>query len=170
VPDIRLRPMSASEFAAMRARLVREYAAEQVQTGNWSADEAERRASERTDELLPEGVETPGMLMLTADTTNGDLVGHVWLALERQLGSGSRAWIYDIEVLPERRGRGFGRALLDAAESAALKNAATSVGLNVFGSNVVARHLYETSGYEVASIYMTKDLSTRSGSDETHTQ
>lgn len=170
MPDVRLRPMSASEFAAIRARLVREYAAEQVQTGNWSAEEGERRASERTDELLPEGVDTPGVLMLTADTADGDPVGHVWLALERQPGLRSRAWIYDIEVQPEQRGRGFGRALLHAAESEALKNDVMSVSLNVFGSNVVARHLYETSGYEVASIHMTKDLSPGSGSDETHTQ
>ena len=33
------------------------------------------------------------------------------------------------------------------------------IGLNVFGRNAVARHLYESVGYQISSIQMSKDIS-----------
>ena len=34
-----------------------------------------------------------------------------------------------------------------------------AIGLNVFGPNTVARNLYESAGYEVATLQMHKQLS-----------
>jgi ribosomal-protein-alanine N-acetyltransferase len=59
------------------------------------------------------------------------------------------AWVATIGVLPEYRGRGIGRALLEACE-ARLPTAA--VRLNVRISNRVAIDLYRSAGYsEVGS-------------------
>lgn len=85
-------------------------------------------------------------------------IGHVWVTLQRQHGSGGGAWIYDIEVEPEQRGKGFGRALLMAAEEETARHGISKIGLNVFGSNMIARSLYESAGYEVSSTQMTKKL------------
>jgi GNAT superfamily N-acetyltransferase len=150
--------MAQSEFDGLRARMIKEYAADHVAAGDWPADEAEARAEQETDALLPHGVATPGMLVLAAETPEGDYVGFVWVAIERRPGSGGGAWVYDIEVSPDHRGKGFGRALLDAAEREASKHGANSIGLNVFGGNLVARTLYESSGYEVAAMQMSKPL------------
>jgi ribosomal protein S18 acetylase RimI-like enzyme len=46
------------------------------------------------------------------------------------------------------------------AEDEARKRGATELGLNVFGTNAVARHLYESLGYNPTSIRMAKKLST----------
>ena len=152
-----VRPMTSAEFEAFRSRLVREYAAEHVRAGNWTADEAEARSAEQTAELLPQGVETPGMLLLMAETAGGEPVGHLWLALERRRGFPG-AWIYAIEIAPDRRGKGYGRALLLAAEQATARRGVGTIGLNVFGPNTAARNLYESAGYEIASLQMHKEL------------
>ena len=158
MPQICTRAMTATEFEALRSRTIREYAAAHVAAGNWTAEAAENRAADQTDQLLPQGVDTPGVLMLVAETSEGEAVGHLWLALERQPGDGGGAWIYDIEILPEHRGRGYGRALLGAAEEAAARRGVDSIGLNVFGTNLVARELYQSAGYTVATMQLRKVL------------
>ncbi len=149
--------MTSSEFETFRARLVRDYAAEHIKAGNWAQAEAETRSAEQTDELLPKGVDTPGMLLLVAETSDGKPVGHVWVALERRPGSPG-AWIYAIEIAADQRGKGFGRSLLLAAEQEAARRGEATIGLNVFGPNTVARNLYESAGYEVVSLQMRKQL------------
>lgn len=147
--------MTAEEFGAYRGRMVREYAAEHVRAGDWSAADSEQRAEKETDDLLPDGVDTAGMVLLVGETTDG-AVGFVWVGPEP--GPRLGWWIYDIEVVPEHRRRGFGRALLEAAESEVKRRGGDSVGLNVFGGNAIARSLYESSGYDLTSLQMRKRL------------
>ena len=152
----RLRPMTAAEFAAYRARLIPSYAAEHVEAGDWDPDRAEELSARAIDDLLPAGPQTAGMLMLMAENGEGEQVGNVWIALDRPRPGA--AWIYYIEVSPGQRGKGYGRTLLNAAEEAAAQHGITAMGLNVFGSNAVARKLYESNGYQVASLVMQKPL------------
>jgi GNAT superfamily N-acetyltransferase len=152
----RVRPMMGDEFTDFRARTIREYAAEQVGAGNWSSTEAEQLATKETDELLPAGIDTPGMLLLVGEVEGAGVVGVVWLELHHRRTSGS--WIYDLQVDAEQRGRGYGRALLLAAEHETRKRGINSIALNVFGGNVVARKLYESSGFEAAQLMMRKAL------------
>ena len=166
VPPIHTRAMTSSEFEALRSRMIREYAAEHVAAGNWTVEVAEDRATEQTDQLLPQGVDTPGVLMLVAETLDGKVVGHLWLALQRQPGIGGGAWIYDIEIVPEHRGHGYGRALLEAAEEASARHGVDSIGLNVFGTNLVARDLYQSAGYTVSTMQMRKVLRSTADRDE----
>ena len=44
------------------------------------------------------------------------------------------------------------------AEDEARGHGATELGLNVFGSNRVARHLYDSLGYETTAVQMRKPL------------
>lgn len=62
--------------------------------------------------------------------------------------AGSRiARLYSIAVDPAGRGRGIGRRLLAAAESAALAAGARQVRLEVDGAGRAAVQLYRTAGY-----------------------
>jgi GNAT superfamily N-acetyltransferase len=91
------------------------------------------------------------------DVLNGDeKVGILWLA--KRPGAVSEWWIYDIVIDEEFRGTGLGRPTLHAAEEFAAAHGATQLGLNVFGPNAVARHLYDAAGYSVKSVAMYKDL------------
>jgi ribosomal protein S18 acetylase RimI-like enzyme len=156
--EFSVRPMAPGEFEAIRSRMIREYAAEHVRAGDWSPDDAEVRAAAQTDELLPQGVNTPDMFILMAVSSKGLEIGHVWVGLKRPYGSGAGAWIYNIEINPDQRGKGYGRALLEAAERETARRGVTTIGLNVFGPNAVARSLYESAGYEVATLQMKKGI------------
>lgn len=148
--------MTSDEFDAYRARSISGYAAVHVAAGDWAPENAQRRAARDTDQLLPAGVDTSGMLLLVAETEELGLIGTAWLAVDAPDKSG--AWVYDIEIVPERRGEGHGRVLLEALEQLAAEHGATTMGLNVFGDNAVARSLYESSGYRTASLVMRKTL------------
>ena len=152
---LQLRSMTAAEFETYRAKLIPEYAAEHVRAGDWTADQAETLAAREVNDLLPAGPDSPGMLLLVASTPGGEPVGVLWVALDRRPGE---AWIYDIEINAEHRGKGYGRALLDAAEQEAAQRGSKAIGLNVFGTNTVARRLYESAGYEITAINMRKEL------------
>lgn len=148
--------MTEEEFQEFRTRAVTGYAAAHVDAGNWSEDEAERIAAEETDRLLPDGVATEGMLLLVAETAADGPIGMAWVALYDPQERGP--WIYDIEIFSEQRGKGYGRALLEALEREVAARGGEVLGLNVFGANAVARRLYESSGYEITSVYMRKRL------------
>jgi ribosomal protein S18 acetylase RimI-like enzyme len=153
--------MTAQEFAVFRERAVAGYAEQQVRAGEWPAGRAEQLAAEQTDSLLAKGVETPNVLLVSAETQEGVVVGRAWLALAETVREG--AWLYDIEIEPSHRGRGYGRALLAALEELALSHGASEIGLNVFAENSAARGLYESSGYEATSLHMRKRLARERG-------
>jgi ribosomal protein S18 acetylase RimI-like enzyme len=93
------------------------------------------------------------MVLLVAEA-DGEAVGILWLGPAPSPRTGW--WIYDIHVVAAQRRRGYGRALLEAAEREAQRRGADSIALNVFGGNDAARRLYESSGYDVAAIVMRK--------------
>ena len=86
------------------------------------------------------------------------MIGTAWLAVDAPDKHG--AWVYDIEIVPERRGEGHGRALLRALEKLAAQHGAATIGLNVFGDNEIARSLYESCNYQTISLHMRKALRT----------
>jgi len=156
--ELTLRPMSEAEYESFYSKLIVEYAADNVEAGNWLQEESIELATKASEELLPQGRDTPRVLLLSADTSEGETVGYVWIGLDRRGPSDGGAWIYDIEVIESRRGKGYGRALLRAAEEVTVKNGVTKLGLNVFGTNITARNLYESAGYAVMQMQMSKDL------------
>ncbi len=155
--EIQLRAMSSEDATNLIARMAHDFALDQVAAGNWDAADAQRLAREEMARLLPQAERTDGMALLSAFDEDR-FVGHVWLCLAPRIAQTGEAWLYDIEVEESARGRGYGRALLAAAEAEAARAGATFLGLNVFGVNRVAHSLYETSGYEVKATQMRKRL------------
>jgi ribosomal protein S18 acetylase RimI-like enzyme len=158
---VTLRPMTDEEFAAYRPRLAREYAEEHVQAGNWTPDEALGKSEAELDEILGEGLAQPDTLLLTAVDADDVPVGLVWISLVHPRGVADTAYIFAIEVFSEHRGKGLGKALLAAAEQEVARHGVGNLGLNVFGSNTVARHLYESAGYVVTTQQMRKVVAPR---------
>ena len=84
-------------------------------------------------------------------------VGTLWMG--RPLSGDADTWyIFDIEIAKDMRGRGFGRAAMEAAEEWTRERGGTRVALNVFGPNLTARALYDSLGYEVLATSMFKDI------------
>jgi ribosomal protein S18 acetylase RimI-like enzyme len=58
--------------------------------------------------------------------------------------------IHDLAVLPEHRGQGIGRSLLEAVEIKARKRSCSKVTLEVQEHNARARRVYEAAGFAQA--------------------
>ena len=84
-------------------------------------------------------------------------VGMLWLALTEK-SDGLHAFGYDFLVPVDLRRRGYGRAIMVAAEQLCKEKGVVSVGLSVFGFNDGARALYEEMGFEITMLQMTKRL------------
>lgn len=151
--------MTEAEFAGFRERATSDYADEKVFNGEWLRECALKRAAKVTDERLPEGLTSPSALLLTAVLRDTEVIGHAWVDLPGDHGCERAVWIYYIEILPEHRGRGLGGQLLGAVEEYVQQHGHHLIFLNVFERNEVAHGLYESSGYEIASRTMRKQLS-----------
>ena len=154
---VALRPMTEAEYPAFRERLLEHYSADIAGARGLPAGIALRQATKQADELLPHGIHTDGQLLFTAVDDAGRPVGLLWLATHSPNGA-QAGWIYDVEVDEAHRGKGYGREIMLLAEQECRRHGLTSLRLNVFGSNAVARSLYESLGYEVTSQNMAKRL------------
>lgn len=151
-----LRPMTQQQYDAWRERSEQEYAVEIATSRDLTPDAAAAQSAGEFAELLPDGLASAGM-HLWAAFVGDEQVGIGWFEL-RERASGVSAWIFDISLDEEHRGRGLGRALLEALHDAARRLGATSMTLNVFGDNATAIRLYETSGYTVTAQQMRREL------------
>lgn len=79
---------------------------------------------------------------------DGALVGFAALSYLWTLERGGRAaWLDELYVLPEQRGRGLGQRLLDAALAAAAADGATAVDLEIEAGHERVESLYRRNGF-----------------------
>jgi ribosomal protein S18 acetylase RimI-like enzyme len=151
-----VRPMTQPEFEAWQATALAAYAEDVARSRSIPLEEAQRVAREGHARFLPDGLETAGVRIVVGEDDAGERVGILWIGPNPD-GVGP-AWVFEIEVEEPRRGQGWGRALMREAERLAREDGHAELGLNVFGSNAVARGLYESLGYEATAIQMKKRL------------
>ncbi|MGW4695881.1 N-acetyltransferase family protein [Kitasatospora cineracea] len=156
--QVTLRKMTPAEYAAATERREAETARE---LGRFmDAESAWERAREGTAQFLPDGLDTDRHHLVAAENRAGEVVGDAWIGPDprRAADAESSAWLYDIDVRAEFRRRGYGSAILAAAEALVAREGWTSLGLNVFGSNEAAVALYRRNGYDVASMSLRKNV------------
>jgi ribosomal protein S18 acetylase RimI-like enzyme len=149
--------MTSAQFDDWARHSARSFAGQQVAAGLQPAPEAEAYAARQIVALLPAGLGTPQHSIWHVVSAD-EVVGSLWLRV-RPLSTEVEAYVFDVEVIPEARGRGLGRATMLAAEHAARELGADVVRLNVFGHNLPAIRLYESLGHRAATVAMTKRLS-----------
>ena len=155
-PTVRLEPMTPEQYDAFRLTGETEYAESIRDSGSLPEQEAREQAAADYARLLPDGMASEGHRFWTA--YDGDeAVGLLWLRL-KDTSVGVTAFGFDFSVREDLRRRGYGRALLQAAEAECRRRGVVSVGLNVFGHNLAAQSLYEQMGFEVTSIQMSRRL------------
>ena len=149
--DVRLESMTEDQYRPWRADAEAHYARSVAASGR-SAQAAARDAADTYTRLLPDGSATPGHHFWYA--YDGDRqVGHLWIKVTHDT-----AFVYNVAVEPDLRRRGYGRAIMLAAERWCHDNALTSIGLHVFAHNTGARALYEKLGFAETGRNMAKDL------------
>jgi ribosomal protein S18 acetylase RimI-like enzyme len=156
MPSITLAPLTAEEFTAYYREAVSFYAAANVASGNWKPEDAQQRAEDAHATLLPDGVATPKNHFFAARNENRK-IGVIWFA-ERDETSGPLAYVYDVRVDPDQRGKGYGRAVMEAVEAEVRKLGLGKIQLHVHGDNTAARKLYGSVGYAETNVVMRKQL------------
>ena len=151
------KPLPEPEYAAWRDHQIRAYARDKVSSGAWSEQEALTRATTDQDSLLPKGLQTHGHMICRIENESSALIGWFWVGLATENPPGL-AWLYDIEIVPQFRGQGHGRAAMVLAESTARQLGCHRLGLHVFAHNPVARRLYESCGFTVTDYSYTKSI------------
>lgn len=155
---VTLRKMTPPEYAAATEHREAETARE---LGAFMPEKlARERARQGTAQFLPDGLDTAGHHLVVAENRSGEVVGNAWIGPDPRQASGTAgsAWLYDINVLPAFRRRGYGSAVLSAAEELVAREGWTSLGLNVFGGNEAAIALYRRNGYDVSSMTLRKSV------------
>jgi ribosomal protein S18 acetylase RimI-like enzyme len=110
-------------------------------------------------------LDKPDQRIFVADDEEGRFAGLIWVGIQKrgEVESVEKdekyAWIFDIEVDPESRGRGLGSKLLSHAEGWARDQGAGAIELHVFANNSVALNLYRKYGYEEKSYILSKEIS-----------
>lgn len=109
------------------------------------ADSISARPLEKHRERLQQ--QTQGALLYLIAWEDGTATGHELLRWRGRLGYPQ---VEDLFVRPDRRDRGIGTSLLEAAEHEARRRGFERIGLGVAVDNEGARRLYTRCGYESA--------------------
>ena len=148
---VSLRPYPPAELDAMWTESRARYEDDLLENGGLDADEA--RAKAEHDAAWLRGLDTV-VLEIEHD---GGRVGRVVLWLDAFERPGD-AWLFEIVLDEEVRGRGLGREALRLVEQEARSQGMRRIALNVFAGNEVARSLYRGAGYAETSVHMAKPL------------
>lgn len=152
---VTLQPMPPEGVGPWLEQSKADHVADRVDTGE--DPETARRITEATGErLFPAGVPAEGQFVFLI-TEDGAPVGSVWIGAGPD-GPSDAWWLWSIEIDVAARGHGLGRQAVRLAEDFARKSGATKLELNVFGNNSVARGLYESLGYRILTVQMSKVL------------
>jgi GNAT superfamily N-acetyltransferase len=154
--SLSLRPLSSEEFESWFPRMRDGYAEDMARDAGIPSEKAAALAASQMDGLFPGGVPSPEQLIYVLEA-DGERVGELWVC-DRDDALQHALFIYFVEIDEEHRGKGYGRAAMELAESEARRLGLGRVALNVFGKNEVARNLYRSCGYEENAVSMSKKL------------
>ena len=97
--------------------------------------------------LVPSLAEVPGAFSLIARLGNSAVgLANCFIGFST-FAAAPLVNIHDLAVLPGHRGKGIGRALMDAVDTEALKRGACKVTLEVLSGNDTAKTLYQRCGF-----------------------
>ncbi|MEL3973486.1 GNAT family N-acetyltransferase [Rossellomorea oryzaecorticis] len=147
------KPMTSEEFSIFLEKSIINYAEEKAHSGNWTEEESFERAKADYARLLPQDEKTENnhLYSLFQDHI---LIGSFWLAVMPN----KTGYIYNVEIVKEFRGQGFGKSAMKEIEIKAKELDLTKIELHVFAHNTTARRLYEKIGYEVTNVIMAKSI------------
>ncbi len=135
-----LLPADAADFQALRLRGLRE-----DPTAFGSSDEEER---DRPVEAVAERIATNRDGFILGAFEGASLVGIVGMQRERHLKHAHKMVLWGMYVVPDARGRGVGRQLVDEALRLAFgRPGIRQVNLGVNAANAPALALYQAAGF-----------------------
>lgn len=146
---VRLETMGEELFESYLKGSIASYAEENVKAGRWEEAEAELKAKEQLQQLLPLGQKTEGHdFFKIINIDNNQKLGVIWVG-KTDIGGEQVSFLYDIIVDEPFRRQGYGRRAMLALERKAAESGRSAVWLHVFKENEAAKKLYDQLGYEI---------------------
>lgn len=153
---IKFSKMTKEEFEIYRAKLIKSYAATLANNMRRSLEAAMVMSEQQIEGLLKDGVDTKDHYVFNVvDNVSSEKVGILWVNIKPEE---KRSFIFDIEIMSQHQGKGYGKATLNELEVFMKEMGIKQIGLNVFADNTIAKALYEKSGYAVTNMNMVKDI------------
>jgi len=150
-------PMTEAAYQSWSQASVATFAEEKVRSHAWEAADALRLSQENFAQLLPDGRASRDHYLYTITAQPGAVpVGILWFARKH-----NEAYLYEIMIAEEFRGRGYGRQAMHLLEAAVTQLGLAAIALHVFGHNQRALGLYQSLGYETTDLNMRKPLPRR---------
>ncbi len=149
--------MSEEEFGEFVPFSRSAYAEDKMRANNLTKEEADKIAHADFERYLPDGFKTKDSYLNVVTDDEETYLGHLWFVVRGEKGS-RKAFIADIQMNIEHRGKGFGRKAMLLLEEEVKKYGATHIGLHVFGFNSGAIHLYQSLNYETTDLVMEKKI------------
>jgi len=152
-----LHRLSEEEFDDYFNHKVHRYANALQENMLGTQTEALEKAERHMNRFLPQHFNTPNhyIFNLIKEETK---IGFLWLYV---LNEKKSAYLYDIYIQEQYRGNGLGKDAINVAENWVNQFDIVHFDLHVFGSNKNALRLYEKLGFEITSIYMRKELTSK---------
>jgi ribosomal protein S18 acetylase RimI-like enzyme len=148
--------MTEDDYQAYLAKAIPEYAAERIQAGNYDEADALNRSRKEFEQYLPQGIHTPRNFVGKLQNEIEQTVGYLWYGFFENRPD--NAFIFDFEIYPDFRRRGYASQALATLEVHAKEHGAKKLELHVFGSNTAARELYKKVGFIETNINMAKEI------------
>ena len=142
--EIVIREAKKEELKLIKKLSVDELPSELTEKELRNVEGAKEAFGKRMDAIMARG----GNEFYVAESGEG-IAGYVWFGDSQRPFSGEKVgWIYDIQVLPEHRGKGIGEALMRHAMKVSKERGFDEIGLMVNTKNRVAWTLYEKLGFD----------------------
>jgi len=152
-----LTPITAAEFQVYKNILISGYADQSVKSGRVAADTSVEWSEEEMVKILPKDLDTEGHFIFKIINTDSELIlGYIWFA--NQPDNKEHAYLFDINLLEEHRGQGYGRKAMELLEIVLKEKGYVALGLHVYCFNEGAIKLYQSIGFETTSLLMRKNF------------
>jgi ribosomal protein S18 acetylase RimI-like enzyme len=148
--------LTESEYEFWKERSIREYKLENIRANGLTEVEADEKANADFNRYLPIGLGSPDQYIYSLKE-NQELLGFLWFC-ERGAVDNRKAYILDIIVEENQRGKGYGKKAMLLLEEKVKTLGLKHIGLHVFGHNHRAHEMYEKLGYVATNIVMEKVL------------
>lgn len=154
---VKLVKMSPEEFDAFKTTSKESYKLDKMKASDLTEEEAEQIANDDFSRFLPNGYMSRDNFLFTLVSSQEIPVGYLWYVVTGAENN-RKAFIADILIYEEFRGKGFGKATMLLLEEHVREQGLDSIGLHVFGFNQKAIRLYKSLDYQITDLVMAKNL------------
>ena len=144
---LELKSMNQDIYNNYIKKAIQQYAEEVAKSRGIDLDKALQLTNEEFNTLLPNGLKSENQYLNTIINDENEHIGIMWFSTESNHGE-NEAFLYDIEINKEYRGKGYGHESMKLLESKVKELNLDSIGLHVFLHNEIAYSLYNKIGYQ----------------------